>query len=60
MGKTLRAFVKGLASTMDVWPPAPTPVVPMSEDERMRRAWERTGHALQRAIDLYENDWTSR
>lgn len=60
MGKTLRAFLKGIASTMEVWPPAPPPVVPMSADERMRRAWERTGQYLQRAIDRYENDRTSR
>lgn len=48
MGKRPSAFLRGLASTMDVWPPPP--IAPMSADERMRRVWERTGQALQRAM----------
>ena len=60
MGKRLRAFLKGLASTMDVWPAPPPPITPMSAEERMRRVWERTGQYLQRAIDRYEKERSSR
>lgn len=60
MRKRLSAFLKGMASTMDVWPPPPPSIAPMSADERMRRVWERPGQYFQRAIDRYERDRSSR
>lgn len=55
MGKRLSAFLKGLASTIDVWPAPAPPITPMSAEERMRRVWERMGQYFQRGIDGYES-----
>ena len=59
MGNKLKEILKDMASVLVLFPPPP-PIAPMSADERLWRAWERTEQVLQRAIDRYASDHTSR
>jgi hypothetical protein len=60
MGEKLLAILKGVASTMEIFPQEAPSIGPTDRTERMRRPWERTGQALQHSIDKYASEKTSR
>ena len=60
MTERIKRVLKGVASTMDLYP-ARRPIRIITDPaERLRRPWERTGQALQRAIDRFEREQTSK
>lgn len=60
MGEKLLAILKGMASTMEMSPSEAPSIGVTDRIERMRRPWERTGQAIQRAIDQYDSEKASQ
>jgi hypothetical protein len=60
MGQTLLAILKGMASTMEIFPQEAPLIGPTDRTERMRRPWERTGRAIQHSIDKYASEKTAK
>jgi hypothetical protein len=59
MGEKLKEFLRGMASTMELVPPAidpPPPHDPGTRSERMNLTWQRTGRVLQNAMDSYSRE----
>ncbi len=58
MGKRLKNILRGAGSVFDVWPTADSVPfsIPKNPVERMRRPWERTGQAIQRAMDRVKRE----
>jgi len=56
MSQRLKLFIEGLASTLDLYPAEGPPSVITDPEARLRRAWERTGQAIQRATDRFASE----
>ena len=56
MGEKLLAILRGMASTMELSPPDMPSIEPMDHIERLNRAWQRTGQAIQHSIDKYAGE----
>lgn len=54
MGEWLREVLKGMGSTLDVYPSEVPPIEVKDPKERLSRSWVRTGQAIQRAIHQFE------
>jgi hypothetical protein len=51
-----KEILRGMGSTMDLWPEQPQPNIPQDRTERLRRSWLRTGLALSQAIGQAERE----
>lgn len=58
MGKRLKHILRGAGSVLDICPTSKSVQlsIPKNPTERMRRPWERTGQAIQRAIDRVQRE----
>lgn len=54
MGEKLISILRGMASTMDLLPSAAPSIGSVDCAERLSRSWVRTGQAIQRSIDHYD------
>ncbi len=55
MSKTMR-LIKAIGSVLDLSPAFRHEIRVTDPEERLRRPWERTGQALQRAMDRYQRE----
>jgi len=56
MTERIKSVLKGVARTMDIFPSRRAVHIVTDPVERLRRPWERTGHAIQRAIGRFERE----
>ena len=56
MGKKLKVVLQGMARTMELSPSGRPSVVLKDRTARLRRPWERTGQALQRAAEKFTRE----
>ncbi len=56
MIERIKRILKGVPSAMEIYPSRRTVQVVTDPVERLRRPWERTGQAIQRAIGRFERE----
>ena len=58
MTQALKDFFRGMGTTMDI-SPSDAPKVKDNPQERLEKAWQRTGDAIKVSIEQFERDKTS-
>lgn len=60
MTERIKRVLRGVASTMELYPSRRAVHIVTDPVERLRRPWERTGQAIQRAIGRFEREQTPK
>jgi hypothetical protein len=56
MSEKIKQFLRGIASTIEICPADKIAIRKVSGEERLAKAFERTGKVLERAIDRYASE----